>query len=878
MAPLGVPSSAWAQAPYDNLAVQALRNNYSLFQSGQAVDGAWGNFSSYDAYILEQAGADVQNWIYDNNSFKSGVVSLIDNTLGNEATTSKASSKRVAQDYLAAKSLGETAKATQLLVILQARQIAAGNGSFDNNAFSDVAAFEMLGRAGDIDEINTSGAITYLLGEQDASGAWTGSWQDIMTTCEALRVLKYLQPYAGDQATAVGNAIDQGGTWLKARQQNNGSFQDSSGFDDPAVDTSELIYTFELLGIDPASWQTGGKSALDYMQNLAMNEDKTFGSGKNIASNTWVLDAYLQLGAGIGSDTALGLSLNPSAVSLAVNGAQQLSATNFGLNGISNDVSTATTWSVDDPATASVQNGLVTGLQAGQTAVHAVYNELTASVPVSVHSSGGDDTPGHDEGISVNVSVIGKNSTKLFAAATLSLLSSGSYGYTALGALDATGLSWSFSSQFPDFVIEIAGLANQGLNGWMYKVNGLAPSVAAGDYTLAEGDSVIWWYSTSSSGGSGGGTGSIAAITTVTGNSDFMQEISFYQTELDKMVNGSNLVNSSSRMSAADILALKGELEKNLVQITEETELTDTLITDTLGEVALLVPEKALAVKKTLTIEEVPSNTLTQPYAVQVSSPIYQFGPNGTSFDKPVIISLKVAIAEDMDVNNLTPAWYDEQSQQWVAIPGVIDLSKGRVVFAVDHFTDFALISLPPRISFDDVNEDFAWAKDAVEILAGKGIICGTGQGFEPQKHISRAEFAHLLVKAQNLSQEPGIPVVFSDVCSSDWFAADISTAYKHKLISGYTDGTFKPLEIISRSEMAIILYRMTQETNLSDVSLSYQDAGEIPAWALDGVKFASKYGLMRIDEGGSFEGVSPVSRAEAAVAVFRYLNSPLLR
>jgi hypothetical protein len=281
-----------------------------------------------------------------------------------------------------------------------------------------------------------------------------------------------------------------------------------------------------------------------------------------------------------------------------------------------------------------------------------------------------------------------------------------------------------------------------------------------------------------------------------------------------------------------------------------------------------------LAEEKTLTIKEVSPNASVQPYAMEISSPIYRFGPSGTRFDKPVIISLKVAITEDMDVSKLTPAWFNEQARQWMPLPGIIDLSKGLVIFEVDHFTDFALISLPPRISFDDMDKDMDWAKDAVEILAGKGIIFGTGQGFEPQKFISRAEFVHLLVKALGLSKESGTPAAFNDINSSDWYAADINTAYKHKIIAGYPDGTFKPQETISRNEMAVILNMIPQDNiQLSDVTLSYKDAGEIPAWALGGVKLASKYDLMRADESGAFKGDSLLNRAEAAVVVFRYLN-----
>ena len=47
----------------NDLALQAAKNNYGFHQEGTAVDGGWGNFSAYDAYILEKAGVTVNNWV-----------------------------------------------------------------------------------------------------------------------------------------------------------------------------------------------------------------------------------------------------------------------------------------------------------------------------------------------------------------------------------------------------------------------------------------------------------------------------------------------------------------------------------------------------------------------------------------------------------------------------------------------------------------------------------------------------------------------------------------------------------------------------------------------------------------------------------------------
>ena len=71
-------------------------------------------------------------------------------------------------------------------------------------------------------------------------------------------------------------------------------------------------------------------------------------------------------------------------------------------------------------------------------------------------------------------------------------------GATAYDALCATGLSVSTkTSQYGLYVSAIGGLAEfeyGGRSGWMYSVNGSAPSVSCGKYVLKDGDTVSWYY------------------------------------------------------------------------------------------------------------------------------------------------------------------------------------------------------------------------------------------------------------------------------------------------------------------------------------------------------------------------------------------------
>jgi hypothetical protein len=95
--------------------------------------------------------------------------------------------------------------------------------------------------------------------------------------------------------------------------------------------------------------------------------------------------------------------------------------------------------------------------------------------------------------LTVNIAVVGKNGQILFRPSSVKLVQ----GATAVDALAATGLVYTYSKRFPDLVESVAGFSNKGQAGWLYQVNGEVPLVAANKKHVSADDRVIWWYSDS---------------------------------------------------------------------------------------------------------------------------------------------------------------------------------------------------------------------------------------------------------------------------------------------------------------------------------------------------------------------------------------------
>lgn len=92
-------------------------------------------------------------------------------------------------------------------------------------------------------------------------------------------------------------------------------------------------------------------------------------------------------------------------------------------------------------------------------------------------------------------------------------------------------------------------------------------------------------------------------------------------------------------------------------------------------------------------------------------------------------------------------------------------------------------------------------------------IVQGYTDGtFQPDSPVNRAEAVKMLTLAARITETPesstGATVTFRDVPESAWFAPLIKTAAEQGIVHGYTDGTFRPGNPITRAEAAAIIER----------------------------------------------------------------------
>lgn len=180
----------------------------------------------------------------------------------------------------------------------------------------------------------------------------------------------------------------------------------------------------------------------------------------------------------------------------------------------------------------------------------------------------------------------------------------------------------------------------------------------------------------------------------------------------------------------------------------------------------------------------------------------------------------------------------------------------------------------PLNVSYFTDLENYGWAKNAVESLFVKGIVSGRGDGlFAPNDAVTREEFVKILVLAMDLADDSPCEN-FSDVDEQAWYAPYITSAVNKGVINGQGEGIFGVGQIVTRQDMAVMLYRTIVKKDAHESSSEFSDIDTVSEYAKEAVKYMNAAGILNGYEDGTFRPFNPVTRAETAVAVSGMLGN----
>ena len=176
-----------------------------------------------------------------------------------------------------------------------------------------------------------------------------------------------------------------------------------------------------------------------------------------------------------------------------------------------------------------------------------------------------------------------------------------------------------------------------------------------------------------------------------------------------------------------------------------------------------------------------------------------------------------------------------------------------------------------------------ALQSEAIQQVITANFMTNSPDGnFYPERMISRAELASIMVKAFKLDQREAVKQQESkpvpDVPRSHWAFNDIQAVLKTDIMKGYRGNLFFPNQRVTRAEGLAIFaqaYGVFQfgDDTINEILDSHPDAGSIPVWARRAIATVVAEGFINTDAQNNISPLQPMTRGDMAHLLSQYLQ-----
>jgi uncharacterized repeat protein (TIGR02543 family) len=287
---------------------------------------------------------------------------------------------------------------------------------------------------------------------------------------------------------------------------------------------------------------------------------------------------------------------------------------------------------------------------------------------------------------------------------------------------------------------------------------------------------------------------------------------------------------------------------------------------------AMSLPDDSLLIGKVMDIVKNRSGDFAQPVTITMS------------FNKSQIDPEKYAIKI---------CCFDEQNREWVELENIkVDLDGSTVSGQVNHFTKFAVIATskaaekeppsqtPAQQPEIKLHADVAghWARESIGYVLARGLFSGTSTTtFSPDTAMERGMLVTVLGRLAGATVRDYQSSSFSDVAADTYYLPYIEWAYDNDIISGIGNNQFAPQKAVTREQIALILQNYAQSNGyilpVTRESITFADDAHIGSSYKAAVRAMQEAGIMVGGSGNKFNPQYPVTRAEAAAILHRYVK-----
>lgn len=163
------------------------------------------------------------------------------------------------------------------------------------------------------------------------------------------------------------------------------------------------------------------------------------------------------------------------------------------------------------------------------------------------------------------------------------------------------------------------------------------------------------------------------------------------------------------------------------------------------------------------------------------------------------------------------------------------------------------------------------WAQGSIISMAHKEWMTGVSTtDFSPDKPLTRAEAAVILVRALGLEENQAKKVFFNDT-QQHWAEKEIQIAAQKGIVLGIGDNKFAPDNNLTRQEMAVMLDRILNLQNSNTGKNPFKDISkQSNPWSYNSIIKLANYGIYTGNPDGTFGPRQINTRAQMAVVMDR--------
>ena len=186
-----------------------------------------------------------------------------------------------------------------------------------------------------------------------------------------------------------------------------------------------------------------------------------------------------------------------------------------------------------------------------------------------------------------------------------------------------------------------------------------------------------------------------------------------------------------------------------------------------------------------------------------------------------------------------------------------------------------------PSFRFRDVPAPSNWAHEGIDYCVRHGLMSGfDATTFSPDTVSTRAQIVMILYNLSGGTTDYSkYYVPFTDVRPSTWYYNAVAWGYDKDIVAGMTPTTFAPDGLITREQMAVLLYGYTEKYAPAYLggaaSLnSFPDAASVSNWAYAAMSWAVGNGLISGIASNGADYLAPsggATRAQIAAIMMRY-------